>query len=333
MNQNLKLIGQKPSPNPWLGFIGQQRLREFITRIYETALRLGNPFPHSLITGPSGSGKTLLASRIADALGSNVVSFLANQDFCRNDLSFLFSKVTRGTIIHIDEAHSLQRCAFEFFYDVIDKGTIPTPGERTPDVLKRLTLPPFTLIFSTNYPGKIPKPLRSRLMPFEMDDYSNDDLSELALQKLGGDCEPEALEELVVAAQGNPRLMLQGISQLRMITSEGESITATAVKYLFSLKDVGPEGLSKLQQEYMRFLETQPEQRCLVTSLCHHLGIDAAFLRKEVEPYLVRCGFISYGAPGRKLSKRGRHFVNSTMTTIATPEKTTFQEGKTNEQN
>lgn len=312
MTEKIRLVTNQAWVFLTEGIIGQKRLLAWIRKIFETVSPRGEMFPHALLTGPAGHGKTFIAGRIAESMGLEFISFNATAEMCRNDIAHIFSSIKSKAIVHIDEVHAFSRCVHEFLYEVIDKQLLPSPGERRPDAVRKIKLPPISIIFSTNFPGLLPKALRTRLMLFELDPYSDLDMADLAKEAATVPIDDKALEGIVSIAQGSPRILLQTVRQLKLICPDATQITKEIVEDLFKYRDIGPKGLSKNQQDYMKFLETQPDQKALVGSLCRELGVDENFLRDEVEPFLARCGFISYGS-GRRLSTRGRLFVHKEL--------------------
>ena len=313
---NLKIVPKGTSPvelfrpDSYSQIIGQERAKSHLRSLSKGCLSTGKPLIHCLVTGPTGCGKTVLAETTAAENGVRLHKFVANPDLGREEICIRLSKMKAGDLMFIDEAQSLRQPVQEVFYQAIDLGTIP--GEAIMSNEDHVPLAPFTLMFASNYPGRLKKELRNRLARIELDEYSPGELSQIGRQALGDQImEEDQLLRLVQACHGVPRELLTMIRDLILLACGGKEITSGHVDELFAYRKIGPEGLGKYQVEILRYLQTQVKNTAKLGILADRLGLDDIYVRKEIEPVLLGKGFLAVGPQGRVLTPRGREYLRS----------------------
>ncbi|HLZ36394.1 MAG TPA: AAA family ATPase, partial [Mycobacteriales bacterium] len=97
-------------------FVGQQRVREQLSLVLESARQRGRPPDHMLLSGPPGLGKTTMAMIIAAELGAPLRITSGPAIERAGDLAALLSTLTEGEVLFLDEIHRMARPAEEMLY-------------------------------------------------------------------------------------------------------------------------------------------------------------------------------------------------------------------------
>ena len=97
-------------------FVGQERVREQLSLVLESAQRRGKPPDHVLLSGAPGLGKTSLAMIIAAELGTGIRITSGPALERAGDLAALVSSLQAGEVLFIDEIHRISRPAEELLY-------------------------------------------------------------------------------------------------------------------------------------------------------------------------------------------------------------------------
>src|SRR3954462_2495915 len=97
-------------------FVGQERVREQLQLVLESARRRGRPPDHVLLSGAPGLGKTSLPMIIAAELGTGIRVTSGPALERAGVLAALVSSLQEGEVLFIDEIHRIARPAEERLY-------------------------------------------------------------------------------------------------------------------------------------------------------------------------------------------------------------------------
>ncbi|MFP5219975.1 MAG: AAA family ATPase, partial [Actinomycetes bacterium] len=97
-------------------FVGQERVREQIGLVLDSARRRGRPPDHVLLSGAPGLGKTSLAMIIAAELGAGIRITSGPALERAGDLAAIVTSLQPGEVLFIDEVHRMARPAEELLY-------------------------------------------------------------------------------------------------------------------------------------------------------------------------------------------------------------------------
>lgn len=181
--------------------IGQQKIVEVFKK-FLSAKRV----PHSLFFGTPGSGKTSLARLIASTLGAEFYEFDGANFKTEQIRSIIGKNPLFVPLIFIDEFHRLSRTQQEALLIPVENGECLLFGATTEN-------PKFT----------ISSGIRSRMMIFEFEPLSSDDLGvllERVKAQIGFSISPEASEYLLRSSAGDARSMLNLLDYALMLGDE-----------------------------------------------------------------------------------------------------------------
>src|SRR3954462_4751395 len=144
-------------------FVGQERVREQLQLVLESAKRRGRPPDHVLLSGAPGLGKTSLAMIIAAELGTGIRITSGPALERAGDLAAIVSQLTEGEVLFIDEIHRISRPAEELLYVAMEDFRVDVIVGKGPGATAiPHEVAPFTLVGATTRSGLLTGPLRDR---------------------------------------------------------------------------------------------------------------------------------------------------------------------------
>jgi Holliday junction resolvasome RuvABC ATP-dependent DNA helicase subunit len=302
------------------GFIGQGRIVRFLRRQLQGAQALSRPCPHLLLVGMSGMGKTRLAHSLAKEYGSTCQVVLGKAT--PTQLCEVLIKLRMGDFLFLDEAHNLPRDSQELLFQVIDdNGRItdrleeqhPVPPEKRAD--GKLLVEPVTIILATDQPGTLINALHKRMEHrIRLSDYSEPELIEIAANsatEIGLLLTAQAMRIVAKASQGQPRRAKQILGGIYLhFHRQGQSqLGIDEVRGYLSEAGMDEAGLDREQLDYLRQLARRG--RASLETLANLLGVDPPYARSQIEPGLVKIGYLRIDKAGRCLAKAGKQWVQA----------------------
>ena len=163
-----------------------------------------------IFTGPSGTGKTTLARILANefADGKATAANLEEVDGASNSGADAIRAIVGRSVyravgsspskaILIDECHALSAAAWKVLYKPIEE-----PQKH------------LTWLLCTTEPGKIPKPIQTRCLRYDLKPVKDELIYELLLKVAEAekfDVNEEVLEAIAEGSSGSPRMALVGL--------------------------------------------------------------------------------------------------------------------------
>jgi holliday junction DNA helicase RuvB len=301
------------APSSLAHLVGQQSVVAQVEVGMEAAWADRRKFDHALLVGPPGLGKTQVAQIIAQEMATKLLTVLGQSITCPADLNALLLEAEAKDVVHIDEAHELQKPFQTALYLAVDQKRLFLQGGRSGRSPQSFPVADFTLLLSTTDEYRLLQPLRDRmklLLRFEF--YSTEELTLILRHRskcLGWEVEEAVLPLVAKRSRGTPRLALRLLqSSRRVCRAQGKTkITLDHLNTACSLEEIDSLGLGPVEQGYLRILTEGATRLNVIASL---LSLPARTVSVVVEAFLIRAGLVVKDDQGRRqLTPNGRHHL------------------------
>jgi holliday junction DNA helicase RuvB len=303
-----ELYGVSLRPRSFDEYVGQERVVENLQIAIDAAKRRGEPLEHVLFYGPPGLGKTTLAGLIARELGANYRPTSGPTLEKPKDLVGILTSLDEGDVFFVDEIHRLSRVVEEFLYPAMEDFQIDFVVDRGA-YAKTLKLPlrRFTLVGATTRAGMITAPLRERFgIVHHLDYYAPGELDRIVRRSAGVlevPIESAASATIAARSRGTPRVanrLLRRVRDFAQVRGDGRITPAIADEAL-QREGVDELGLDRLDRAFLRtIVEQYRGGPAGIAAIAATLTEDAETLEDVVEPYLLKEGFVTRTASGRR---------------------------------
>jgi Holliday junction DNA helicase RuvB len=288
-------------------FIGQQRVREQLSLVLESALRRGRPPDHIMLSGGPGLGKTTLCMIIAAELGQPLRISSGPAIERAGDLAAVLSTLSEGEVLFIDEIHRMARPAEEMLYVAMEDFRVDVVIGKGPGATAiPLDIAPFTLVGATTRAGLLPAPLRDRFgFVAHMDFYEAPELEVIikrSARLLEVSVEDDAATEIAGRSRGTPRIanrLLRRVRDYAEVRADGV-ITRDLARVALTLYEVDERGLDRLDRAVLGSLMGKFGGGPVgLSTLAVAVGEEPETVEVVAEPFLVRQGLLARTPRGR----------------------------------
>ncbi|TWU14361.1 Holliday junction ATP-dependent DNA helicase RuvB [Symmachiella macrocystis] len=290
--------------------VGQQAVVERLQIMLNAARKRDEPLSHLLLDGPPGLGKTTFATVLPRELGTECQITSGPSLSAPKDLLPYLTNASHGSVLFIDEIHRMPPSVEEFIYPAMEDFRVDiTLGEGLNARTINMKLKRFTLIGATTRSGMLTAPLRDRFINREhLEFYTVEELTEIVTRnakKLNVEITREAAVEIARRSRGTPRnsnSFLRWTRDFADSEADGRISTEVAVAAL-KKREIDDTGLDRQDRRYLetliRVFDGGPAG---VAALGHSMNIPPDTLEDEIEPFLLRSGFIKRTPRGRMIS-------------------------------
>ncbi|MFB9931981.1 Holliday junction branch migration DNA helicase RuvB [Amycolatopsis halotolerans] len=288
-------------------FVGQERVREQLELVLESARRRDVPPDHVLLSGPPGLGKTSMAMIVAAELGAAIRITSGPALERAGDLAAMLSNLAPGDVLFIDEIHRIARPAEEMLYLAMEDFRVDVVVGKGPGATSiPLEIAPFTLVGATTRSGSLTGPLRDRFgFTGQMEFYSAAEL-ELVVRRaakiLGIEIDSDGCAEIAGRSRGTPRIanrLLRRVRDYAEVRADGK-VTLEVAQAALKVYDVDELGLDRLDRAVLSALTRSFGGGPVgISTLAVAVGEEATTVEEVCEPYLVRAGMLARTPRGR----------------------------------
>lgn len=298
-------------PTNFEEYMGQESLKKRILLRISTMSR-GESFK-IMLSATAGQGKTSLARVVAydmmqRGLADNYYEIIAGKLDSKLAVDNFIRKIPAYSVIMIDEVHGLTGVARDSLYPALQDNVYNFSEYRT---MKPLP-PGISWIFATTDLGKVHMALQRRAIPVHLEPLTVTDLTWIALmQPIPVDI--DAAKEMASKCFSPWEIKDELYATARDIAlhEKREAINIDHVKAAFDLLGIDSHGL-------------RPKERTILTSLFNHpkvtkndvvyslakgplvaiSQVDEQTYLTQIEPKLLKLGFISVKSTGRSLTEK-----------------------------
>ena len=304
-------------PRQLADFVGQQRVREQVALLLESALRRGRPPDHVLLSGPPGLGKTSLAMILAAELGAAIRLTSGPAIERAGDLVALLTSLAPGEVLFIDEIHRIARPAEELLYAAMEDFRVDVMlGKGAGATAIPLDVAPFTLVGATTRGGLLTGPLRDRFgFVGHLDFYAPAELEQVLTRSarlLGVPLRPDGGAEIAGRSRGTPRVanrLLRRVRDYAEVRADG-IVTREVARAALAVYDVDELGLDRLDRAVLEALVRRFGGGPVgLSTLGVAVGEEPETVEEVAEPFLVREGLLARTPRGRVATPHGWHHL------------------------
>ena len=292
--------------------VGQHEVIARLRIAIEAARVRGEALGHLLLDGPPGLGKTTFATCIPREMQVGLQMTSGAILKAPRDLVPYLTNAEEHSVLFIDEIHRIPKIVEEYLYTAMEDFRVDIIlGDGINARTHNLWIKPFTLIGATTRSGMLTGPLRDRFQIREhLGFYSDAELTQIIVRnaaQLNTDIAPQAADEIARRSRGTPRIAnnrLRWVRDYAQTKADGivtMGVTGAALEML----GIDKTGMDSLDREYLqtmiRVFEGGPVG---IDALAHTMNTSKDTLEDEVEPFLLRNGFVVRTPRGRMVTNK-----------------------------
>ena len=300
-------------PSHFSDYVGQDKLKNKLGILIESAKNRGDSIDHILLYGPPGLGKTTIAKVIANDLGTNLKTTSGPILDRVGDMAAILMSLKDNDILFIDEIHRLNRSIEELLYSAMEDRKVDLIIGKGPTAKSvEIKLAKFTLIGATTNSSLLTAPLRDRFgFTHRVEFYNNNELLNIVNRNaslLGLTFEKEAAILVAKISRGTPRIANRFLKRIRdyVDVNNLDIVRQKDVESVLKMMDVDDLGLEAMDREILNILIDKYSGGPVgIEAIASVLGENRKTIESVHEPYLVKIGLIERTKNGRLVTAFG----------------------------
>jgi Holliday junction resolvasome RuvABC ATP-dependent DNA helicase subunit len=300
--------------------IGQDRAKSRIN-FHINAFASGEPVPNLFFIAPRGTGKTSLATAAGLELkkvSGGAKRFLVVNCASIKGLKQFFNGIVmphindRDVTILFDEASELPLDVTMGLLTMINPNSNNRNTYSYDDYTVDIDLKRQTFMFATTEGQSIFHALLSRCRRIDLEPYTYDQLSKIVqLNCKDVQFDSTILANIAPVLRGEPRQATLLANDIKNYLAPLHKNTFDAQDWtnLCSQLDILPFGLTRLELQVLRVLEKSKDVS--LTRLGATLGMTPEAVRKDLELFLMRRGFLEIKQTGRNITALGLGYLKA----------------------
>lgn len=291
--------------------VGLEHIKKTVYYDFTGAKKLGEPYPHLILSGSGGLGKSTVAGIVAGLTGGQVHKYLASDWRKADDVYDAATMVNDNDVVILEEAAGMAKIVALNLLTWLDEYKLYGGG-----AAGVVDAPKVCFVFPTTNAGKLSQPLRSRCRILQLNYYSRNEMEEIlcrAAKKYGMNLRenPDALKLLAQSSRGTPRIgVLHRLDMLRKVMSvDSLPFDISTVEYMFKMHHINQWGLEHNDLVYCNTLyekmkqnEGRPVSRKIMMQAT---GFAEDVVEGMIEAYLQQINIINVSSQGRFLTPFG----------------------------
>jgi Holliday junction DNA helicase RuvB len=275
--------------------------------------------PDMAFLGPAGHGKTSLARLVAKKLDRKIIEI--NATTVVDPFQFRGYIVNtemdpgQGTIIFVDECHALKK---RIQTNLLSATEHPRKLHTTyKNEIYRDPLPMnYSFIFATTKRSYVIPELYSRLTLVEFEEYSVDEKAEIVISYLvrahkftREQFDPSCVVDIAKRSRSARAVVRHCDRIVQNMSKENAKLTKEIIDDTFTILGIDQFGLTRRDRKMLKFLSRQGGAVGLET-ISDLMQMPKKDVKGDLEPYLLRGGFIARRSAGRMITEAGLNAVN-----------------------
>ncbi len=310
-DQRDEQIDRALRPKRLAEFTGQTAVCRNLSVAIAAARGRKEQLDHVLLSGPPGLGKTTLAHIMAAEMEAEIHETSGPLVEKPGDLAGILSALKPGSVLFIDEIHSLKRVVEEYLYSAMEDFRISIQlGDGATTQSLTLNLAPFTLVGATTREGSLTAPFRSRFGIRErLDLYSVDELTKILSRSatlLNVESDYDGLHLIARRSRGTARYANNHLRRIRDLAQVhyDNRIDAKVAEEGLAMLGVDGAGLTELDRRILACLARNGRPVGLKT-IAVSVGEEEGTIEDLYEPFLIQMHYLTKTPQGRLITGKG----------------------------
>ncbi|WP_338984257.1 Holliday junction branch migration DNA helicase RuvB [Spiroplasma endosymbiont of Diplazon laetatorius] len=299
-------------------FIGQKNVIDNLNVFVQSANKRNKSLDHILIYGSSGLGKTSLGYLVSKIMKKKIYVLNGPSLQKPSDIISPLTSLKENEILFIDEIHSVSKEVFEVLYPVLEDNKLNIIiGKEYNSKVVNIKIPNFTLIGATTEINKLNTPFINRFpISFHFKHYSENEISEILkinCKKLSIELEDQVISFIARFCQNTPRVAINLLKRIYdyIIIVDANKVDIDLIKDIFKKLEIYDFGLNSQEVNYLKLLN---EHNFLgIETIQQVLGLQQQIIIKNIEPILIRNFLIEKTIKGRRITRKGKEWLESNL--------------------